>query len=156
MIRLADSIQSILFLDELGIEDRDSAFRAMVEDLARGGHVPAALAPDLSRALVDRAELGPTAIGDGVAIPHAWHRGLDRTVAALGLSQQGLAYESLDGGPVHFVLLILSPADPSGDAAKKDLFDAWLGRLQDPAFRTVLLCVDFPEGLREFLESVEV
>lgn len=61
--------------------------------------------------LVEREELGSTAIGQGVAIPHCKMEKLDRVVMAVGLSRRGVEFESEDGEPVRLFFLIVSPAD---------------------------------------------
>jgi mannitol/fructose-specific phosphotransferase system IIA component (Ntr-type) len=61
--------------------------------------------------LVEREELGSTAIGQGVAIPHCKMENLDRVVMAVGLSRRGVDFESEDGKPVRLFFLIVSPAD---------------------------------------------
>ena len=61
--------------------------------------------------LVEREELGSTAIGQGVAIPHCKMERLDRVVMAVGLSRRGVEFESEDGEPVQLFFLIVSPAD---------------------------------------------
>ncbi|QEH32903.1 PTS system fructose-specific EIIABC component [Aquisphaera giovannonii] len=146
----------MVLLDDRGVADRDSAFAAIVDAMAAAGAIPPALAGRAVEAMIDRAELGPTAIGEGVAIPHAWCRGLERTVAALGVSRKGLGgYESLDGEPVHLVLAILTPPERSAEAAKQALFDAWLGRLRDPAFREAVRLSGTADDVRRRLRDAD-
>ena len=52
------------------------------------------LAPELLESILRRDELGPTAIGEGVAIPHTWHSGLDRVLVVLGVSQRARLFQS--------------------------------------------------------------
>ena len=61
--------------------------------------------------LVEREELGSTAIGHGVAIPHCKMEKLDRVVMAIGMSPRGVEFESEDDKPVRLFFLIVSPAD---------------------------------------------
>ena len=103
--------------------------------------------PTLREAIIRRDELGPTGIGEGVAIPHAWHKGLDRMVVALAISRKGVDYGSIDGEPVHIILLILTEPTAASEAAKQTTFEAWLGCLRDPAFRAGLRLADTPEEL---------
>jgi len=63
------------------------------------------------RALWERERLGSTAIGQGVAIPHARLQGLNRPLASFGRSQQGVDFESMDGQPVHLIFCLLAPED---------------------------------------------
>ena len=68
----------------------------------------------LVRALRERERQITTALGDGVAIPHARLAGLDRTVAAFARSKAGIPWESVDGKPTHLVFLLAGPADQPG------------------------------------------
>src|SRR2546430_5460527 len=68
----------------------------------------------LVHALRERERQVTTALGDGVAIPHARLSGLDRTVAAFGRSRAGVPWESLDGRPTHLIFLLAGPANLPG------------------------------------------
>src|SRR5262249_28598289 len=52
-----------------------------------------------------------TALGDGIAIPHARMTGLDRPVAAFARSRDGIAWGALDGRPTHFVFALAGPVE---------------------------------------------
>ncbi len=71
--------------------------------------------PDLDleqirRTVREREELMGTAIGVGVAVPHGRCEHLSHPLVAFGLSRQGLEWDAPDGQPVHFVFLLLTPA----------------------------------------------
>jgi len=73
-----------------------------------------AAVPGLDRAelyamLVEREKLGSTAMGDGIAIPHARIESLDRVLAVFGLSRGGVDFDSLDGQPTHLFFLLVAP-----------------------------------------------
>jgi PTS system nitrogen regulatory IIA component len=59
--------------------------------------------------LLDREEKGSTGFGRGVAVPHAKHEGVGKLIAAIGLSDRGVDFASLDKQPVFSVFLLLSP-----------------------------------------------
>jgi fructose-specific phosphotransferase system IIA component len=56
-----------------------------------------------------RESMMTTGIGNGVAIPHGKARSVDRMAAAVGVSQEGLEFESEDGQPVYLLVLLVSP-----------------------------------------------
>ena len=89
--------------------DRSTVFRAMAERLAETPLVDSC--DDLYRRLWEREELGTTAIGSGVAVPHCKLEGLDEVVIAIGLSDGGVDFESEDGEPVRLIFLVISPED---------------------------------------------
>jgi PTS system nitrogen regulatory IIA component len=69
---------------------------------------------DLYEKLLGREELGSTAIGDGVAIPHCKMKGVKNPVVMLAISNQGIDFHSLDGKPSYiFFLVVTSPDNPS-------------------------------------------
>jgi len=77
------------------------------------------LRPDIDRArlvdvLRDREELGSTAIGEGIAIPHGKLSGVQDVLAAFGRSPSGIDFDSLDGGPTHLFFLLVAPEDSAG------------------------------------------
>jgi fructose-specific phosphotransferase system IIA component len=56
-----------------------------------------------------REAMMTTGIGNGIAIPHGKARAVDRMAAAIGVSPEGVDFESEDGQPVHLVVLFVSP-----------------------------------------------
>ncbi|MGD2295909.1 MAG: PTS sugar transporter subunit IIA [Candidatus Aminicenantes bacterium] len=68
--------------------------------------------PILTR-IIDRERLDSTAIGHGVALPHARiNTGGDITVA-VGKSEKGIDFDAVDGKKVHIVILLVwNPAIP--------------------------------------------
>ena len=83
--------------------------RALADEMTEAGVVTDS---DLMyRRLVEREELGSTAIGNGAAIPHCKMEDLSRVEVAIGLSRNGVDFESEDGEPVRLFFLVVSPTD---------------------------------------------
>ncbi|MEJ2431037.1 MAG: PTS sugar transporter subunit IIA, partial [Deltaproteobacteria bacterium] len=53
--------------------------------------------------LSEREQLATTAIGGGMAIPHVFTDEARRPLMIMARSKAGIAFESLDGKPVHVV-----------------------------------------------------
>jgi mannitol/fructose-specific phosphotransferase system IIA component (Ntr-type) len=89
--------------------------REVIEELSRSVARTARLdATAIASAVWAREELAPTAVGKGIAVPHARIEGLAEPVIALGLAPEGLDFQAPDLEPVRIVLLILTPkADTS-------------------------------------------
>jgi PTS system nitrogen regulatory IIA component len=66
------------------------------------------------RAVFEREEVMSTGIGLGIAVPHAKIGSVREFVIALGRSKAGIDFQSLDGRPVHLVVLIAGPEDRQG------------------------------------------
>ncbi len=71
--------------------------------------IPALDRAELYAMLVEREKLGTTAMGDGIAIPHARIESLDRVLAVFGLSRAGVDFDSLDGQPTQLFFLLVAP-----------------------------------------------
>lgn len=61
-----------------------------------------------------RERMMSTALGAGIAAPHARLPGLGKPAVALGLSRDGIPFDSPDGQPVHVALLVVTPLDDDG------------------------------------------
>ncbi len=103
--------------------------------------------------LLERETLGTTAMGDGIAIPHARVEALDRLLASFGRSRQGVDFDSVDGKPTHLFFLLVAPGR-EGSAHLLTL--ARLSRmLSSPEFRLKLLDVESNDDLFRALEEEE-
>jgi len=66
----------------------------------------------VASALEDREELGSTSVGGGFAIPHSKLDGLKRVAVWLArLEGDGVEFGAVDGNPVRFFFVVLSPPD---------------------------------------------
>jgi len=61
---------------------------------------------DLVRSLKEREEIMSTGIGFGIAIPHAKIETVSEMAFAIGISRKGINFDSMDGRPVHLVILV--------------------------------------------------
>jgi mannitol/fructose-specific phosphotransferase system IIA component (Ntr-type) len=69
---------------------------------------------DIYDKLVQREDLGTTAVGGGVAIPHCKITGLKSPILMLALSKAGISFSSLDGKPSQAFFLVASSPDNPG------------------------------------------
>ena len=95
--------------------------------------------------LLERERLGSTGIGDGIAIPHGKLPGLEEMVVSFGRSREGIAFEAMDGKPVHLFFLLMAPENSAGQHLKAL---AKISRmLKDANFRKNLLEAKMHEDL---------
>jgi PTS system fructose-specific IIA component/PTS system nitrogen regulatory IIA component len=93
---------------------KEGAIRELVSALQAAGYFrPNEVEPVVAE-ILRREALGSTGIGRGVAIPHSRYEGLPRLVGALGLSQNGIPFDSIDGQDVRMVFLLVSRPDQPG------------------------------------------
>jgi NhaP-type Na+/H+ or K+/H+ antiporter/mannitol/fructose-specific phosphotransferase system IIA component (Ntr-type) len=96
--------------------DPPALFESMLDAVVR-------VCPGLPRAellseLIERETAFPTALGHGIAVPHAFSMELDARIIAVARIPDGVDYGAADGRPVHLAMLLLSPAgDPDGHVA---------------------------------------
>lgn len=69
-------------------------------------------------AVLERERVMSTGMGDGVAIPHAKTDGVKKLVAAFGITQKDIDFQSIDGKPVRMVFLLVGPTDQTGPHLK--------------------------------------
>jgi len=112
MTKLHTLLDENSILPRLEARDRAGVLREM------SGRLETLYAPDLDGTLLDkllkREELGTTAIGKGVAVPHCRAKGLKAPALLLGLSPDGVAFEAVDGKLSHIFFLLVSPEDNPG------------------------------------------
>lgn len=68
----------------------------------------------IAQVLMEREALGSTGIGLNVAIPHAKLQGVDRLIAALGRSKEGVDFGAVDGQPVRLFFILISEVNSAG------------------------------------------
>lgn len=76
----------------------------------RAAGVPEGDVPSVLAALVAREQILSTGIGLGIAVPHVRHASVPREILRVGRSKAGIAFDAIDGKPVHAVFTILMPS----------------------------------------------
>lgn len=85
---------------------------ALAELVARAHQAQAVRGPEpLLELLVMRERLGSTAIGKGVALPHARSLTVNRPQLVVARSRRGIAWDAPDELPVTLILLTLTPGE---------------------------------------------
>ena len=69
----------------------------------------------ITRGLLRREKAGSTALGEGVAIPHARYAGLAQTQALYLRPRQPMPFNAPDGRPVTDILVLLVPEPANSD-----------------------------------------
>ncbi|MEY4178719.1 MAG: system mannose-specific component [Planctomycetota bacterium] len=114
-MRFSDFVCVSAIRAELKAGDKPSAIQELVASLVAAEAVPAAQQEGIVKAILKREELGSTGIGRGVAVPHAKHASVDRLIGTIGVSSNGIDFNSLDGENVHLFFLLVSPPDRPRD-----------------------------------------
>jgi fructose-specific phosphotransferase system IIA component len=69
---------------------------------------------DVLQAVLSREKTRSTGIGSGIAIPHGKCKGVKDLVMAMGISHDGIDFQSIDEKPVYIIVLLVSPIDRTG------------------------------------------
>jgi mannitol/fructose-specific phosphotransferase system IIA component (Ntr-type) len=110
-MKINDFLSPELVIARLRSETKDELFEEMIQLLVDAGKIKDRAAA-LEAILIREAKLS-TGVNHGLAIPHTAVPEVKGLVMALGVSQAGIDYDSLDGKPVHLVVMILSePGNP--------------------------------------------
>ena len=108
-MRLKNHLDPGLTFVNLQATDKSTLLRLLTDKAAE--HVPGTDSVDLLRRLEERESTASTGIGNGVAIPHTTIMGLEKTICLLAQIPAGVEFDSIDGRPVYFVFMLLSPAE---------------------------------------------
>jgi nitrogen PTS system EIIA component len=114
-MRMSDFVVRDAIVPDLKAGTKEGVIREMVESLRGAGYFKGSEPEDIVKAILKREQLGSTGIGRGVAIPHTKHNSVDRLIGTVAVSKPGVAFDSVDGEPVHVLVLLVSPQDRPGD-----------------------------------------
>ena len=114
-MKLMDFVVSNAIVPDLQATNKEGAIRGLVSALKSAGVVGEDSEDGIVAAILKREELGSTGIGNGVAVPHTKHPSVGKLVAAIALVKDGVDFQSLDGGRVQILFLLVSPPDRPGD-----------------------------------------
>jgi mannitol/fructose-specific phosphotransferase system IIA component (Ntr-type) len=71
--------------------------------------------------LILREQIGTTAIGHGIALPHCFSPQVHEPIVAFGVSPSGISFPSLDGRPVHFIFVLILPQNETAERQKRQI-----------------------------------
>ena len=133
--RILDFLAGMDVMLDLDVSGRKEALAVMAMRIAT---VHGLKSEFVFRALWRREQAVSTAIGQGVALPHARVSGIDQPILLLARTRQPIVFGAPDGGPVSILLAIVVPEHANDDhlqilalAAERLSSDAFRARLQE-------------------------
>jgi len=115
-------INDFLCLEAVSIDLKGTTKEEIISELVglllKAGAIDKKYKNKILEVLMAREALGSTAIGQGIAIPHGKSDSVDNIVGALGISKQGIDFDSLDGEPAYIFFLLVAPIDSAGPHLK--------------------------------------
>lgn len=147
---LTRSLRSELVF-QLDVNSQGELFSEMIDAMV--GIAPKLDRDSTLRELREREQSFPTALGHGIAVPHAYSGMLDSRLCAVGQLRKGIEFGAADGQSVRLVFLLISPqGDPEGHLATM----AEIARMVvDPVMRERLLNAASPAELLSLIRSFE-
>ena len=94
-----------------------------------------------------------TGIGEGIAMPHARNKTINKARVLFAKSEKGIDYNSLDGQPVHLFFMITAP--DGADNTHLEALAKLSGLLIDPDLVNALKKVQTPEEVIQLFEDAE-
>lgn len=138
---------------DLVAENKEGVIRELVAGLVDAGQISSDEQDNIVKAIMKREELGSTGIGRGVAVPHTKHPSVDRLVGTVGVSSEGVDFESLDGEKVQLFFLLISPPDRPGDHLRA--LENISRQLRDDTFCRFLKQSKSSEDIQTLLEEAD-
>ncbi len=114
-MKFADFICAKAIKPTLESFDKEAVVTELVASLVDAGEIKADDKENIISAVMAREDLGSTGIGRGVAVPHTKHPSVEKLVGTVGVSVDGVDFNSLDGEKVQLFFLLISPPERPGD-----------------------------------------
>lgn len=117
-MKIGDFLCTKAIVTDLKSGTKEDVIQELVTSLMNAGVIEKKFKNKLVEILMTREALGSTAIGQGVAIPHGKCEYVSKLVGALGISKEGVDFDSLDGEPAYIFFLLVAPIDSAGPHLK--------------------------------------
>lgn len=117
-MKFSDFVKTESIRADLSATDKEGVVRELVACLVESGQLKSDEQENIVEAILKREKLGSTGIGRGIAVPHTKHASVDQPVGTVGVSAEGIDFESLDGEKVQLFFMLISPPDSPGDHLK--------------------------------------
>ena len=137
----------------LEAEEKLEAIEELIDLLISEHEVSLRDRDEIIDAVFTRERSISTGVGEGVAIPHGSIECVDEIVGAIGISKDGIDFDSFDGEPVYIVLLLLVPKNSFGKHIKTL---AHIARtLSQSTIREQIQAAESPDEVFDLIEAAE-
>jgi PTS system fructose-specific IIC component len=150
-MRISDILNESLISVTLTHTDKTGIIEELLDLAMKSGHVTDRA--NTLKAILDREALMSTGLERGIAIPHARSATATDICMALGLSKQGVDFDSADGEPSHILFLLLAPEKAAGQNVQ--LLGQIARLASDQAFVSALKSADSPEEAYQIIRDAE-
>lgn len=134
------------------LDSKEAAIDFMVDLHEKSGNISDKA--EYKRGILAREEGGSTAIGEGIAIPHAKNKAVKRPGLAAMTVPAGVDYDALDGQPSNLFFMIAAPE--GGGDVHLEVLSRLSVLLMDEDFRKQLLSADSKEAFLKVIDAKEM
>lgn len=149
-MRITDLLQKESIRLNAAPANKNEAIEMLIELQAKNGSIADREA--YKTAILARENQGSTAVGDGIAIPHAKSDAVKHPALAAMTVPGGVDYASLDGKPSNLLFMIAAPND--GDV-HLEVLSRLMTMLMDESFRAKLLSAKSEDDFLKEIDSFE-
>jgi PTS system nitrogen regulatory IIA component len=150
-MRLLDYMDKKLIFLDLPAHSKEEVIAEIVRRMKENKAIKSE--SDLLKELNNRETQGGTSLGNGIAIPHARLKSLDKIIVAMARLSAGIHFDAGDNEPVRLVFILITPTDRAGEylkvLAKLSKF------LKEKKLLGQLLQTDSIQATWELFDSVE-
>ncbi|MDX1960623.1 MAG: PTS sugar transporter subunit IIA [Leptospiraceae bacterium] len=118
MNHLLDLISQENIIYDLNASSKEEVIRKLVSHAKETNLIEEYCFDDIIHSLMNREKSMSTGIGSGVAIPHCSVNTVKELKVVIGISKEGIPFESIDKLPVHIFILLIVPKDKFQDHIK--------------------------------------
>ncbi|WP_337019662.1 fructose-specific PTS transporter subunit EIIC [Oceanobacillus massiliensis] len=150
-MKIKDLLLKDIMVMDMQATEKEAAIDEMINSLDRNRVINDASI--FKEAILNRESQSSTGLGDGIAMPHAKTKAVNRPAVLFAKSRKGVEYESLDGQPAFLFFMIAVP-EGANDTHLQTL--AALSRmLIDPEFVNKLKQAATPEEVHALFDQSE-
>lgn len=150
-MKISDVLEIELISNKIPGTDKEEVLNNMIELVSKSSKVRDK--EKIRDAIFNRERIMSTGVGKGFAIPHGKTDGITDMVAAFGITENEIDFESLDGEPVRLIFLLVGKENLVGPHLK--LLSRISRLLNSEDFLTKLLNAKSPQEIYNLFESEE-
>jgi mannitol/fructose-specific phosphotransferase system IIA component (Ntr-type) len=133
--------------------NREDALKKIVEALPAWS-LQGITKQKILKLLILREQLGTTAIGQGIALPHCFSPEVNEPIVAFGVSPGGVPFPSLDGRLVHFIFVLILPQSEAAERQKRQILQNIKWVLCDRSIQERLKAVHSASAIHQLIVPV--
>ena len=150
-MRIVDLLSKDSILLNASPKNKAEAIDLLVDLQVKGGKITDR--ETYKQGILAREENGSTAVGEGIAIPHAKNAAVKAPSLAAMTVPEGVDYEALDDEPSNLLFMIAAPSD--GGDVHLEVLSRLMVILMDEDFRAKLLAAKSKESFLQVIDEME-